>query len=128
MDQVKIKPEQLASTVSDFLETYTEDVTIGMKEDVRKTADECRDEIKARSPVKTGQYKKGWSKKIAFENHSDLRIIVHNKKRYQLTHLLENGHAKVGGGRVNGKPHIRPAEEHALQKLQQRIIVRVKKG
>lgn len=128
MDQVRIKPEQLASTVSNFLQAYTEEITLGMKADVKKTADECRDEIKENSPVKTGQYKKGWSEKVAFENHNDLRIIVHNKKRYQLTHLLENGHAKVGGGRVKAIPHIGPAEEHAVAKLQQRIEVRVKKG
>lgn len=66
-------------------------------------------ELKATSPKsknkrRSGQYAKSWTKKKRGK-----MIIIHNKE-YQLTHLLEKGHAKRGGGRVEAKVHILPVE------------------
>ena len=32
-----------------------------------------------------------------------------------LPHLLEKGHAKIGGGSTRAYPHVKPAAEHAFQ-------------
>ena len=55
-----------------------------------------------------------------------IRLRVYNAKKPQLTHLLEFGHQKRSGGRVEAKPHIRLARDHAEQKLLGRIKVVVK--
>lgn len=121
-----IKIDDLASTIAKELTEYSQEVTDGLKKDIRTVAKECAKEIKINSPKDTGEYAKSWGTKVLYEGTNDIRISVYNKKHYQLAHLLEYGHDKVNGGRVEGKPHIRPAEEHAEQKLIKKVKVVVK--
>lgn len=82
--------QRYANVVEEELLTAQEDV-----------ADIAVDKLRQNSP-KTGGYRKGWRKKKV-----DKAVVIHNTKG-QLTHLLENGHAKADGGRVPEKVHIRP--------------------
>lgn len=118
-----VKVEDLAAAIADELENYRQEVTDGLKREIKSVAKECKSEIQQSAPILTGRYRKGWQDKVAYEDDEDVRVTVRNRTDYQLTHLLEYGHAKVNGGRVEGHPHIGPAEQNAEKKLLKRVKV-----
>ena len=115
-----IKPEELVDEIMKGLDEYKDLSTEAMKEAVTEVARNVKKNIQAKAPVKTGRYKKSWKTKKTEENNERLVCTVY-AGRYQLTHLLENGHAKRGGGRVEGIPHIHPAEQAGNKELVAKI-------
>ena len=113
--------DNMAAEIMKGLTEYADLANESMKKAVKKTATEVKKEISANAPKDTGAYAKSWAVKKTKENSHSLEMIVHSKNRYQLAHLLEKGHAKRGGGRVSGKPHIAPAEENGVQLLEHLI-------
>jgi hypothetical protein len=116
-----IKPEQLAKEVMDGLEEYAELAVDVMKKEIQETGKVVKKQIEQTAPRKSGRYAKSWAVKKTAESSNSLEVTVHSRNRYMLTHLLENGHAKRGGGRVRAIPHIAPAEELGAQELEKRI-------
>lgn len=104
--------DELSKEVMKGLQEYSEFADAEMKKAVRKTAASVKKEISANAPKRTGKYAKSWTSKKTRENSHTLEMTVHSKDRYQIAHLLEKGHAKRGGGRVEGRPHIAPAEKN----------------
>ena len=127
MSSIKIKPDQLEKTITDIYKEYVDDAQEKVKNDVQKAADEAVKQLKSTSPKLTGKYAKSWKQKTVKESSSQKDIVVH-AGRYQLTHLLENGHAKRGGGRVQGIPHIKPVEEKVTEKLEDDIKEDLQRG
>lgn len=117
----KVSVSELADAVMEGLVEYAELATEDMKAAVKKAGQTVRKEIQAGAPVKTGAYRKSWAVKTTRETSSFMEVTVHSRNRYQLAHLLEFGHAKRGGGRVPGRPHIAPAEEKGIRQLEDEI-------
>ena len=119
--------DQLATEITRAVAQYTEDVASAIEKEVDDTAKAVQADIKAGSPVRTGEYKKGWTRKKSRKGGSVTQTI-YNKNKPQPTHLLEHGHAKRGGGRVEGKPHIEPAYDKHVPAMERRIEQIIKDG
>ena len=108
----KIEANELQKAIKEYLEDYEEDIIEGVKQVTESITDKAVTDLKNTSPKMTGDYAKGRRKqKGKINKSSKYTIKIHNKTNYQLTHLLEYGHAKRNGGRVNAIPHIRKVEE-----------------
>ncbi|MFD1885582.1 HK97 gp10 family phage protein [Paenibacillus wenxiniae] len=108
--------DSLARDIMGQFTEWTETVTRSVDKKVKESAESLREEISTKSPKKTGAYAKGWAVKPQ-RSGGQQKYVVHNKDRYQLTHLLEKGHAKRKGGRVAAIPHIVPAADKHIGKL-----------
>ena len=122
----KAKLDNLGEVLNGILNDYGDNVTEGMKEAVRTVANNAKEETKAASPVrdkgpKRGRYRKGWAVK-SDEERLVLSAVVHNRTDYQLTHLLEKGHALRNGGKAKAIPHIGPAEEKAVKEIEKAVL------
>lgn len=114
--------DNLAKTIMEGLQEYADVASADVKTAVRKAGKNVKAEISANAPKRTGAYSKSWAVKTEKETAHSLEVVVHSKNRYQIAHLLEHGHAKRGGGRVAGIPHIAPAEEKAVKQLEEDIV------
>lgn len=110
--------KEIAKQLSQFTSVVEEEVEIA-KDAVTKEGVSL---LKQKSPKDTGDYSKGWTR-----TKDGKAIVVHNRTKGQLTHILEHGHVKVNGGRVAGSPHIRPVEEHMVKDFEDRVERAIKR-
>lgn len=119
----------LAEALTETLNEYQENVTMGMKDLVKKTAKLGVDAIRQSAPVRTGEYAKGWTSKME-EGRLASKATIHNKTRYQLAHLLEKGHEIGNGhgyfGRTKAIPHLKPVEDEIVKQMQDGVVKVVK--
>lgn len=114
--------EKMEAGLMAILRDYQDLTDDEMKQVVTKTANTVRNAIKQEAPNDTGQYKYSWATKKTTSKRHKIAVIIHSRDRYQLTHLLENGHElkdRYGNkiGDVKEIPHIAPATENAEKEL-----------
>ena len=120
-----IRIDALGAEIAKLMEEYAGEVATDTKAEAKAVAKQAVKELKQTSPEgpgsRKGHYKDGWASKVESENAVSIGIRIYNKKKPGLTHLLEKGHAKRGGGRVEGIPHIGPAEKQAVKDYERRL-------
>ena len=124
-----IKIDKLADEIAKELAKYSQEVVEKVNISSEKIGKEAVKQLRQTSPKKTGKYAKSWTMSTEKEIGQPHKRIIHAKApHYRLTHLLEHGHAKRGGGRVEGKPHIRPAEEMVIREFMAEVEEAIKRG
>ena len=122
----RVSVDGLADAIMEQLDEYRELATDKMKKAVKDAGKTVNNQIGSTAPVRTGRYAKSWTSRTTAESSSDIEVTVYSPSRYMLAHLLENGHAKRGGGRVRAIPHIAPAEEIGAEQLEADITKALK--
>ena len=94
----------------------------GLDDVSKKISADALKEIKVKSPIRTGDYKKGWRKKKV-----DRGYVIYNQN-YRLPHLVERDTKNRAGRITQGKPHIQPVEEKAIREMESAIIELIERG
>lgn len=120
--------DDLVKLIVGELESYTKDIDELMQSEIDKIAKEVKKDLESNSnvPERTKKYKKSFYIKKEAQGMGYKRVRVANKK-YQLTHLLEYGHALVNGGRTKSFEHWESAQKIA-DTLPERMEEVIKRG
>lgn len=110
---------ELSDAILEQLNEYKNLAVEEMNEAVKDAGDTVVKEISANAPRNTGKYADSWVSKETGRTTRSVTVTVHSPSQYRIAHLLEKGHAKRGGGRVEGRPHIEPAERKGEEQLEE---------
>ncbi len=125
----RVGVSNFSSYTADLIRKYGDDVYEALEESINEVAKESANKLKT-SPMpfktRTGDYQKDWTWKSE-KKRLMVGAVVYNKKNYQLTHLLEFGHATANGGRTKAYEHIAPVNEWAETEVIDRMLDRLSK-
>lgn len=121
-----ITPNDLSKEIQKYLQEYKEEIDEDVQDETDKAIASAKTELRSISPKNTGNYASGWAVKSKKYSNGYYKVIW-NRKAYQLTHLLEFGHATRNGGRTKAQPHIRPTEEKYRTRFTESLERRIKR-
>ena len=115
-----IKPDDLSKAILEELKNYEGVTEEAAWNGVVETSQDALQQLRSAHPAGSGKYgswnsyNRGWTVK---KTKRDKTAQIHNATDYQLTHLLEKGHALRQGGRTQAFPHIAPVAEKCETEL-----------
>lgn len=122
-----IPVDAFSAEIASILSGTKSNVDAGARKAVKRSCNLGKREVKANASAiglhegKTyPRYINGWTYKTTV-TEDGVSGEIGNSEVPGLPHLLEKGHARVGGGRVEGRPHIAPAAEVAFREFEREI-------
>lgn len=124
--------ETLSIQLEKILDEYDEEVKRVVDKAAATVGRQSVKRLKTTSPRRAGgSYASGWRVKTIKMGGNVCDVVIHNATDYQLTHLLEYGHAIVNKfgtyGRTPAHVHIKPVEEWANKEFQEEVERKLKK-
>lgn len=136
----KITFPEVPKWITEELQKYSDDVLKAVHEEAKKIGRKTARQLKMTSPVRTGRYRASWgtTQRADFKGQK-VTVIIHNKKHYRLTHLLEHGHLirnqygqyvrkRDGGSYTRKNDHINEAGQQAMEEYIKACERRIKRG
>lgn len=131
MAKITLTADKLAKAVEQELTTYHQNILDKIRSATREGVVKLVRKTRSTAPKDSGEF----SRSIA----GDFRGLVKGlntvratwyvkKPHYRLTHLLVHGHAKKGGGRVEGNPFLEDALAEVLPEYEEAVKEAVKEA
>lgn len=138
---MRTTPDRFEQDLKKILMTYTNDVVEGIETEIKDTAEFSAEQLRnirqpdaseggSAHPMNRRQwtkYSKSWTV-TERKGTNFYRAVVHNRKHYRLTHLLELGHMTRNGTKTRAFRHIEPIELYAVDRIETNIPKIIKKG
>ena len=120
MDSKTVTVEEFAIAIQEIMESVNDSVKGILKEASLDAAESTCRQVKSNSmqfKSRRHAYANSWGVSAVRDGY-----VVHNKRHYRLTHLLEHGHDVSNqwgatGHRAGAHPHIAPAEADGVRKF-----------
>lgn len=121
----KVTIDNLDEAIKDILNEYADDIDANIAIVTKKIGQTGAKALNssARSTFEGNKYSKSWTSKT--EQGRLYTTVTIYSRIPGLPHLLEHGHALVGGGRVKGRAHIQPVEEKLIKEYEEEVTAKL---
>lgn len=131
MAKITLTADKLAKAVEQELTTYHENILDRIRSATREGVVKLVRKTRATAPKDTGEFSRsiaGDFRGLAKGLHTVRATWYVKAPHYRLTHLLVHGHAKAGGGRVEGDPFLADALAEVLPEYEEAVKEAVKEA